>query len=153
MSKTMTPEQIFSQFIKPNQHILHLGGDPELKELTQAHTYTRLEIADLTDYANIPEGPYDYVVLSDVLECIENPVELINHVKNLATHTVIYEFKYEEMENVDPVWSRIWERVGLEFTLTREFDYVNDIFLGYATIHTCKMPYNNKDKEHPDAIR
>lgn len=151
----MTPEQIFSQFIKPNQRILHLGGDPELKELTQAHAYTRLEIGDLTDYANIPEGQYDYVVMSDVLEYVDNPVDLINHVKNLAKTTVVYEFKYDEMEDPNPNWSRIWQTVGLEYTLTRAFDYVNNIFLGYATIHTCEMPYNNTitDKDHPNAIR
>lgn len=151
----MTPEQIFSQFLKPNQRILHLGGDPGLEQLAQAHTYTRLSVEDLVDYANIPTAAYDYVVISDVLELVADPVGLIDHVKNLAKTTIVYEFKYDEMdEPIDPSWSRIWQTVGLEYTLTQRFDYVNNIFLGYATIHTCEMPYTKtNDEDHPDAIR
>ena len=150
----MTPEQIYSQFLKPNQRILHLGGDPELKQLSQAHEYTQLTLEQLADYANIPNSPYDYVIMSEVLEQVADPLELIRHVKNLAKITVIYEFKYDEMdEPVDPSWNKVWQSIGLEYTLTREFDYVNSVFLGYATIHTCEMPYTQTDKEQPDAIR
>lgn len=147
----MTPEQIFSQFLKPDQCILHLGGSTELKKLAQAHEYTHLTVDQLDDYTNIPLQAYDYVVMSDVLELVENPIELLKHVKDLAKTTIVYEFKYDEMDSpVDPSWSKIWQKVGLEFTLTREFDYVNSIFLGHATIHTCEMPFT--DKEHADAI-
>lgn len=150
----MTPEQIFSQFLKPNQRILHLGGNAELKELAKAHEYTHLTVDQLDDYSNIPPQAYDYVIMSDILELVNDPIELLKHVKDLAKTTIVYEFKYDEMDDpVDPVWSKIWQKIGLEYILTREFDYVNSIFLGHATIHTCEMPYTETDKEHPDAIR
>lgn len=151
----MTPEQIYSQFLKPNQRILHLGGNAELEDLAKAHEYTHLTLDQLTDFTTIPNSAYDYAIMSDILEQVTDPIELIKHVKNLAKITVIYEFKYDEMDDpIDPSWSKIWQKIGLEFTLTQEFDYVNSIFLGHATIHTCEMPYTKTDdKEHPDAIR
>lgn len=148
----MSPEQLISQFIKKDQRILQIGGNPELKELAEADTYTYLSVDEMK---NIPSQPYDYAILTEVLELIDNPVELINTVKNLSRSVVIYEYKYDEID-VDPAWRKPWQSVGLEFSLTRGFDYVNSLFLGYATIHICEMPYTpteSEQKEHPDAIR
>jgi hypothetical protein len=151
----MTPEEILSQFLKKDQRILHIGGDPILEKLTEAFRYTRHDIENFEVGDLSSEHPYDYVVLSDALELVDNPIELIKQIKNHAKSTIIYEFKYEEMEDIDPAWKRPWQNVGLEYTVTKEFDFVNTIFLGYATLYTCEMPYNlsETDKEHPNAIR
>jgi len=148
----MTPEQLICQFIKKDQRILQIGGDDNLKDLAEADTYTYLSVDQLNV---IPAQPYDYVILTEVLELVDDPVKLINTVKNLSRSVVIYEYKYDDVE-IKPTWRKPWQSVGLEFSLTRGFDYVNSIFLGYATIHICEMPYTTSEteqKEHPNAIR
>ena len=151
----MKPEEILSQFLKKEKRILHLGGDSSLKDLTDADQYTQVQISSANDLEKIENTGFDYVILSDVLELVEDPQEVIKQAKNMAKSTIIYEFKYDEDCVVDPSWKQTWKTVGLEFFLTREFDWVNDIYLGYATIHICEMPYNGGllDKETPDAIR
>ncbi len=151
----MKPEEIMAQFLKKEKRILHLGGDACLGSLTEPDNYTQVNISSVNDLENIKNTGFDYVVLSDVLELVDDPVELVKKAKNMARSTIIYEFKYDEDCEVAPEWKQTWKSVGLEFLLTREFDWVNDIYLGYATIHICEMPYNNtlEDKETPDAIR
>lgn len=149
----MTPEQIIAPFLKPQQRILHIGGDAELASLASADEYTQIGIEQID---NIPNKPYEYAVLTEVLELVEDPVALIEKIKNITKSTIIYEYKYDEDCEVKPEWRQAWKSVGLEYTLTRNFDYVNSIFLGYATIHVCELPYNpelDTTKEHPDAIR
>lgn len=142
----MTPEEIIAQFIKPEQRILHIGGSIELEKFSNAHSYTNLNVDQITDLSSIPEG-FDYVVMGDILEIIDNPLELIKRVKNVAKTTVIYEYKHDEDSVAKPGWKKPWQSIGLEYNLTREFDYVNNVFLGYATLHICDMPYNPTEKE------
>lgn len=151
----MKPEEIMAQFLKKEKRILHIGGDNCLGSLTEPDNYTQVKISSVSELDTIENTGFDYVVLSDVLELVDDPVELVKKAKNLARSTVIYEFKYDEDCVVDPSWKQTWKSVGLEFLLTREFDWVNDIYLGYATVHICEMPYNGElsDKENPDAIR
>ena len=153
MKVDMTPEEIFHSFIDKEKKILHLGGDAKLKELTQASEYTRIEIADIKDFADLPSG-FDYVVLSDVLEYVEDPIALIAHVRNLATNTIVYEFKYDDPDWIlSDDWRMPWKRLGLEFKLSQNFDYINDVFLGYATLHICHTPYNGENEKVLNAIR
>lgn len=142
----LTPEQIIAQFLKKEQKILHLGGNTELKTLAEAHSYTNLDKDQIVDFSSIPVG-FDYVVMGDILEVIDNPVDLIKHVKNIAKTTVIYEYKHDDDIPPPTDWKKPWQSVGLEYTLTREFDYVNNIFLGYATLHICDVPYNPTEQE------
>ena len=149
----LLPEETFGGLLEKNKRMLHLGGDIKLKELTEPSEYVRIEIDQLGDFQDLPKG-FDYVVISDVLELIDNPLDLIKHVKNLATTTVIYEFKYEEEEWVlDPAWKKPWLTVGLDWNISKNFDYINDIFLGYATIHICSMPYNGPEDTSPNDIK
>ena len=153
----MSPEQIVSSLLKKQQKILHIGGDESIKDLMEAYKYTRFEV-DQIDQLSSVDDIYDYAIVSDALELIEDPESLIKQIKNQAKCTVIYEYKYDEMEpaDVNPAWKQPWKSKGLEFLLSREFDYINNIFLGYATLHICEMPYNpaeNEEKEHPDAFR
>jgi hypothetical protein len=150
----VTPEEIMAVYLKKDQRILHIGGDPSLGKLTESYDYTRIEISDL-DLDNIPEKPYDYVVLSDALELVDDPLALILKVKNLAKSTIVYEFKYDEYADLDPSWKQPWKSIGLEYNLTREFDWVNNRFFGYATMHTCEMPYNGPkvNEDGVDVIR
>jgi hypothetical protein len=154
MRVPMTPEQILSQLLKKHQRILHLGGDPELKTLVDAYEYTHVAVEDIGDFTSLPSG-FDYVIMSDVLELVEDPVGLVKHVKDLAKTTVIYEYKYDEDCYIGNGWKTPWKTVGLEYTLTRNFDYVNNVFLGYATVHICDMPYTPKENNEDgiDAIR
>jgi hypothetical protein len=151
----MTEEEIIAQFLKTEKRILQIGGRESLKDLLAHDTFTRLEISDVNDFKNIPATGFDYIILTDVLELIDNPRELISHVKDLTKSVVIYEYKYDEIESIDPSWRQPWKTVGLEFFLTREFDFVNDLFLGYATLHICELPFTPKPEEleHPNAIR
>lgn len=147
----MTPEQICAQFLDKNKTILHFGSDQRLPQYAEAQGYLQI-----TDPINLDiSSKYDYTVLVDTLELVDDPVSLIKQVKNLSETTVIYEFKYDDEFEVNPEWKQPWKTIGLEFLLTQEFDYVNDIFLGYATIHICKIPYNKEldKKEDENAIR
>jgi hypothetical protein len=74
-------------------------------------------------------------------------LNFIKFIKNLGKTTVIYEFKYDEGCEVKLDWKKPWKTFGLENFLTRQFDYVNSVFLGYATIHICEMP---NDKRVPE---
>lgn len=151
---TVTPEQVIANYIKKDQRILHIGGDPSLEKLTESYDYTRIEIDDL-NLETVPEKPYDYVILSDALELLDNPLDVIKKLKNLSKSTIIYEFKYDEYTDIDPKWKQPWKNIGLQFNLTREFDWVNERFFGYATMYTCEMPYNGSttNEDGIDAIR
>lgn len=147
----MTAEEIYSQFLKTHKRILHLGSDQSrIKSLINPEYYVGVDIlpgADIccdlnNDYELIPEG-FDYALLAGVLEYLDDPRQFISYVKHKANITVVYEYKYDD-KNKDG-WKNPWKNIGLESFLLREFDLVNSIFLGYATIHLCEMP--NKLKE------
>jgi len=151
----MNVEEILSKLLKEDKKILHIGGSSAMKDLIANEGYVRLEVNEIDKIDTVKDQRFDYVILSDALELVDDPVSLIKEVKNVAKSTVVYEYKYDECE-VDPSWKKPWQTIGLEYTLTREFDYVNNIFLGYGTVHICEMPYNPRPddiKEHENAFR
>lgn len=150
----MQPEAIISQFMKKNQNILQIGGpNQDLRGFAEADSFLWIDSNNVGDLADL-DKKFDYAVLSDVLELIDEPVELIKQVKNIADEVYIYEFKYDEGCVVQPEWKQPWKKVGLEYTLSFEFDYVNTVYFGYASLHICNTPYNGDEKKgHPDAIR
>lgn len=145
MIPSHTPEQIFCSFIEKNKKILHIGGDSSLTDLVEPSEYRQLSLEDIKDIKNIPSG-YDYIVVSDALEYLDDPVQFIRDIKSLAKKYLIFEFKYDDPDWIlDPNWKRPWSRIGLEYTLSRNFDYLNQIFLQHGTIHICHTPYNQED--------
>lgn len=152
-SSTM-PDEVIAGFIDKDKQVLHIGTG-ELPNYIAVSSYVVVDPSNV-DALILNKDQFDYVILTDILELIDDPKELISKVKNLAKTTIIYEFKYDSIENINPNWKQPWKSVGLEFFLGQQFDYVNNIFLGFATLHTCEQPYNprpTEDKEHPDAIR
>jgi len=152
--KNTTPEQNIAHLLETGKKILHVGGDISLSTLLSNTEYHRLEISEISKIEDI-DSDFDYIIFSDVLELIDDPQSLINLSKNKTKETVIYEFKYDENCIVDPSWKQSWKTVGLEYFLSKEFDYVSSIFLGYATVHICSTPYNQNDTEREilNAIR
>lgn len=142
----MKPEEIYTQFLKKNQNVLVVGRfndileeflEPRiLKKLDQKNDYSQ-ELKDL-------DTDFDYVILTEVLELVDDPRIIINQFKNLANTTVIYEFKYDDDCKVEQDWKKPWKSTGLEWILQQEFDKTNSIYLGYATIHFCDIPYNRE---------
>lgn len=140
-----TPEEIMTAFIEPKKRILHIGGDPRLKELVDPTEYVRIETADVNKDLELPTG-FDYTVISDTLELVDDPISLIHKIRDSAKETFIYEFKYDDPEWIKSTdWKKPWLTVGLDWNLSQEFDYVHNIFLGYATINICKMPNTLKE--------
>jgi hypothetical protein len=152
----MTSEEIYSQFLKKEKRVLQLGSsNNNLKTLLEPEKFIGVDIIPGSDICcdlnndseidNLPEG-FDYVVLAGILECVTDPINLIQKVKNKAKSTIIYEYKYDDGCDVRPHWKKSWQNVGLEFAIKQEFDYINSIFLGYATLHICEMPFNQKEE-------
>lgn len=136
----ITPEEVLSALVPKEKTILHIGGDPSLATLTSATKYTRIELSELDKIGT--ESGFDYVVLSDVLELVDDPIGLIKQVKRLATATIIYEYKYDEGCKVRPEFKKPWETIGLAYNISFNYDFHNCVFLGYATVHTCDTPYD-----------
>lgn len=137
----MHHNEIISQFLEQNQKILCVGTADKIAEHILTSPFFQsidpIEInAQITDLAN----DFDTVIFSDALEKINNPRELIAQIKWHAKSSIVYEFKYDHMETVDPSWKQPWKTIGLENILTWEFDYVKSIYLGYATIFFCEGP-------------
>lgn len=157
----MSPQEIYSPFIQEAKKILHVSEFqtdirnflPSETELTTLGSFETAdipaELSDLDTYRNIVDQ-YDFIVLDEILETVKDPVSIIQILKNKTKNLLVYEFKYLEMEQKDvkSSWNCPWKTVGLEFVLSREFDFLNSIFLGYATIHLCKIPYNEKIEEN-----
>lgn len=144
----MTPQEIYSQFLKPDQKILHLGcGDRSLEKLSDPDDYYGVEFSSINDL-NLDvdfSNDFDYVVLDEILELVDNPLELIKNVKYLGETIVLWEIKYEHYENLDKKWKKPWANTPLNFFIEQNFDYTQQIFLGYATIHFCSMPFEKED--------
>lgn len=156
----MTPEEIYSQFMKDDTSVLHLGcGKKTLKELRSFEQYVGVglnEEADLnidlnTSLDDIP-GNFDYVVLDTILEVVNEPLELIKAAAKRGKMMVIYEFKYDEEDDynlVQPHWKTPWKNTGLEYFLTQQFDWVNSVFMGHATLHMCTTPIGLDEQGDP----
>ena len=149
----MTSEEIYSQFLKKHKRILHIGAaNSNLASLMEADEYVGVDILagstiqlDVnTSIEQIPKG-FDYLILAGVLEHLDNPVKLIEDLKYHAKSTIVYQINYDHYDEIKPEWRQVWKNVGCEYTLTKNFDYVNNIFLGYATVNICEMPFTEKE--------
>lgn len=161
----MNHNSILPQILSKDQKILHLTLDTQ--KLEDSDTFEEYKIGgpstehDLVldfndkDFAlNIPKGHYDTIVLTTILEQIEDPVNLITRLKYLSEYLIIWEFKYDALDNIDPTWRQPWKEIGLTWNLQQHFDLINELFLQEATLLTCKLPYTPKEeKENVNAIR
>lgn len=142
-----TPEEVLAGFLEPKQRILHIGGDPKLERLLDASEYVRIETADINNVLEIPTG-FDVTIISDTLELVDNPVELVCKIRDSAKEIVIYEFRYDNPDWIlSKDWKTPWRNQSLEWILNREFSYIHNIFLGYATVNICKMPIDKEKEE------
>lgn len=137
----ISAEQIVSNFLDKEKKVLYIGESNDLENQLDCIFYKKISQKNIEEIKTINEK-YDYVILTEVLETIENPQNLITNVKNLTESVVIYEYKFDEGCYSNNTWNKPWTKVGLEHFLCKEFDYVNNIFLGYATIYICKYPNN-----------
>jgi hypothetical protein len=141
-----TPEEVLAVLLEHNKTILQIGGTERLNSLLPNSGYHHIK-SDEVDSVTIPEEKFDYIILTDVLELVDDPKSLIKKFKNTGKSLVIYEFKYDEHCKVEANWKQPWKSVGLEYFLSQEFDYLNSVFLGYATVHTCDTPFERAEEE------
>lgn len=147
----LTSDKIATTVIEPHKTVLHLGcGDQELKSLLELTKYVGVDIkqpADIihdlnTGIEGLPNG-FDYVLLSGILEYVEDPVKLIEEVSTLGRDIIILECKYYEEHNKDE-WKKVWKDIGLEWHLQRIYEYHRAVYLGHTTVHECRNNYYGK---------
>lgn len=139
--ENISAEQIISNFLDKEKKVLYIGESNDLENQLDGTLYKKINQKNINQVDDIDEK-YDYVVLTEILETIDDPQSLITKVKNLSENVVIYEYKFDEGCYSKDNWNKPWTKVGLEHFLCKEFDLVNNIFLGYATIYICKYPNN-----------
>lgn len=161
----MNHTSVLSDILSDDQKVLHLLLDQSVLEntdkFTEYHTAGPEDSNNLIldfnqeDFAlKIPKGYYDTILLTTVLEHVDNPVDLITKLKYLSEYVVILEFKYDTESQIDPSWKQPWKTMGLTWNLQQHFDLINELFLQDATLLTCKLPYTPKEpKENINAIR
>lgn len=149
------PEKIVSNFLEKESKVLYLGESNYFDENEVFSECKKIEPEKIIELGKIEEK-FDYVIFTEILETVDNPQDLILNVKNIGKTIIIYEYKFDEGCYNNDEWKRPWTKVGLEYFLGKEFDYINNIFLGYATIHICKFPYDkslDKNRIEEYAIR
>jgi hypothetical protein len=142
-------DEIISQFTKKDGKVLYIGTPTAVIE--KSATLSVLQAIDpLTTNIDVDQlsKDFDTVVFAEVLELVDDPRKLINQFKWQSGSSIIYEFKYDHMDSIDPTWKLSWKHTGLENILTWEFDYVKSLYLGYATVYFCEGP----NKYTPDEI-
>ena len=146
----MHHDEIISQFSKKDGKILYIGSPTDAVEtIATPQIFQTIDIIQKSNTSTVDlSKDFDTVIFAEVLELVEDPRELINQFKWHSQQSIIYEFKYDHMDSVDPTWKRHWDYTGLENILTWEFDYVRSLYLGYATIYFCEGP----NKYTPDEI-
>lgn len=155
----MNHSETLSIILSKDQTILHFSHNEErLDKYQKFKNYKTIGITDDSDIKislnqtinpEILQG-FDLIVLSSYLEIIDNPIELIQQIKNLSETVCIYEYKYDLMSDCDPEWKKHWSRIGLTWNLTQHFDLINELYFEEATLHTCKIPHTvdeNKKRE------
>lgn len=140
-SDKILPEEILSNFLEKDKEILYIGN------LNYFDNCDRIG-SDNLNLLDSLDKKYDFCVLTDILEIVDNPQEIIKKVKYNSETTIIYEFKFDDGNYSDKDWKKPWTKIGLEFFLGREFDYMNSVYLGYATIHICKLPYDYETDDY-----
>jgi hypothetical protein len=142
-------DEIISQFTEKDGKVLYIGTPTAAIE--KSATLSVLQAIDpLTTNIDIDQlsKDFDTVIFAEVLELVDDPRKLINQFKWQSESSIIYEFKYDHMDSIDPTWKLHWKHTGLENILTWEFDYVKSLYLGYATVYFCEGP----NKYTPDEI-
>jgi hypothetical protein len=150
--RKISPEKIILNFLEEEKTILYLGDSCELDNEVDSSLYKRINENNVGDI----DEKFDYAILTEILEKVDDPRNLISSIKNITDTVVIYEYKFDDGCYNNDEWKKPWTKIGLEYFLEREFDYVNSIFLGYATIYFCKFPYNKEldtDRIKENAIR
>lgn len=141
-------DEIISQFAGKNGKVLYIGTPTDaIGKLETLSVFTSVDPLTTVDIDNLPKD-FDTVVFAEVLELVDDPRTLINQFKWQAKCTIVYEFKYDHMDDINPSWKLTWKNIGLENILTWEFDYVKSLYLGYATVYFCEGP----NKYTPDEI-
>ena len=142
-------DEIISQLTEKDGKVLYIGNPTAAIE--KSATLSVLQSIDpLTTNIDVDQlsKDFDTVVFAEVLELVDDPRKLINQFKWQSRSSIIYEFKYDHMDNINPTWKLPWKHIGLENILTWEFDYVKSLYLGYATVYFCEGP----NKYTPDEI-
>jgi hypothetical protein len=142
-------DEIISQFTEKDGKVLYIGNPTA--DIEKSATLSVLQSIDpLTTNIDVDQlsKDFDTVVFAEVLELVDDPRKLINQFKWQSKSSIIYEFKYDHMDNINPTWKLPWKHIGLENVLTWEFDYVKSLYLGYATVYFCEGP----NKYTPDEI-
>ena len=145
----MPYDEIISQFTEKDEKVLYIGRPTDaIKKSTTPSVFHAIDPLTTPIHAsNLPKD-FDTVIFTEVLELVDDPRALINQFKWQAKCTIVYEFKYDHMDDIDPSWKLTWKNIGLENILTWEFDYVKSLYLGYATVYFCEGP----NKYTPDEI-
>lgn len=145
----MSPEEIISPFIENYKKILYFG-----KNQNSFKTLPSVEIDSVSSISEIEtlsiDIQYDCVIVTNLIEAIESPFDVFIKLKPLSRDLVIFENKYDHIDEIDPFWKQHWKTNSLEWFLNQHYNYINNIFLGYATVHICKEPYD-REKESIDA--
>jgi hypothetical protein len=157
--------ETISNLLSSDQSILHFSINEErLDKYKNFKNYKIIGMSDQSDIQldfnkdfNLEElKGFDTILFTSGLEIADDPIKLIEKIKNLSETVCIYEFKYEYIDNIDENWHCHWRDKGLTWSLQQHFDLINEMFLEQATFHTCKIPYTPKPdeiKENQDAIR
>lgn len=152
----MNHSETLSLILTKDQSILHFSFEEErLDKYQEFKNYKTIGSSLDSDIKIYPDSDlsqellsgYDLVLLSSYLEILEDPVKLIKQVKNLAETICIYEYKYELMNHVNPLWKKHWIKIGLTWNLQQNFDFINELYLEEATLHTCKIPYTQDENQ------
>jgi hypothetical protein len=141
------PEEIILNFLEKEKKVLYVGESTKLDEEVGFSLYKKITEDNICQIEKIDEK-FDYVILTEILEKIDDPQDLIKKVKTIAENIVIYEYKFDPGCYNNNEWKKPWLKIGLEYFLGKEFDYVNSIFLGYATIYFCKFPYDKTSDDY-----
>jgi hypothetical protein len=139
----MNRDEIICQYIEKNKKILYIGT-PCDDIIKKEATPSELQVLNASSFPATDETSvskdFDYIIFTDALELVDNPKDLITALKYNSNNVIVYEFKYDYMDDIDSTWKKPWLKVGLEHILTWEFDYVQSIYLGYATLYLCNGP-------------
>lgn len=141
----MQIEEIISTFLETDQRILYIDNtNINYQDVFKTKYYIHHKLDDI-NFNKIPTDfnglKFQYIILTEILELIDNPTALIKHCKNLTENLIILEIKYDYFPKTNDNWKIPWKNFGLANLLNQEFSYIHEIFLGYATIYFVKDPY------------
>jgi hypothetical protein len=142
MSEFLTIDEILADRIKKSKKILSVKEHSKLIE-QDADIYKCVNIDDLyqdNKFSYKSDMKFDYVILNEILEEIDDPVDLIKNLRLISATVIIVEQKYDVPGLIKNHWKTPWKKQGLEWHLNLMFDYINSLYLTYQTIHTCELP-------------